>query len=261
MTNSDTIANILGTIGTVLWCIQLSPQIYYLWKHKDATGFPPIFMFLWAASGVPFSIYFIGSDSYIPMQIQPTMFTALCFIAWLQSMHYPPYSYPQRKWITYGIIFIVIALACELGFGIPLKKVYKNGTHWPMLIFGILASILLVMGLVPPYVELAKRQGHVVGINFFFLAMDSAGAYFSMASNCVGKIDIMAMILYLLVIVMELGIFTSQLVWWLRFKAFKKKPISDQESGISGTTQSNHDEIETDMELVSISKQIEIEPK
>lgn len=224
MSDAD-IANILGTIGTVLWCIQLSPQIYFLWKKKDATGFPPIFMFLWAASGIPFSIYFVGSDSYIPMQVQPQMFTLLCSIAWIQSMYYPPYSYPKRKCIGYAVAFYAISLACELGFGITLKKVYLNGTHWPMLVFGIIASILLVAGLVPPYFELAKRQGQVVGINFFFLAMDSSGAIFSMASNCVDKIDIMAMILYILVIVMEAGIFTSQLVWWLRIGRKQKNNI------------------------------------
>ncbi|KAF6014240.1 hypothetical protein HII13_000585 [Brettanomyces bruxellensis] len=46
-----------------------------------------------------------------------------------------------------------------------------------------------------------------------------------MASNCVDKIDIMAMILYILVIVMEAGIFTSQLVWWLRIGRKQKNNI------------------------------------
>ncbi|VEU24368.1 DEKNAAC105634 [Brettanomyces naardenensis] len=229
MTSPDVIANILGTIGTVLWCIQLTPQIYYLWKKKDATGFPPIFMFLWAVSGIPFSIYFVSSDSYIPLQIQPQLFTLLCSIAWVQSMYYPPYSYPKRKLVTYAVSFYTVALACELGFGIPLKKVYRDGTHWPMLVFGIIASVLLVLGLVPPYFELAKRQGRVVGINFFFLAMDSSGAIFSMASTCVSKIDIMAMILYILVIAMEAGIFLSQLIWLLRFRVFKETAVDDSD--------------------------------
>ncbi len=256
------LANILGTIGTVLWCIQLSPQIYFLRKKKDATGFPPIFMFLWAASGVPFSIYFVGSDSYIPMQVQPQMFTLLCSIAWIQSMYYPPYSYPKRKWICYAVTFYTVSLACELGFGIPLKKVYLNGTHWPMLVFGIIASILLVAGLVPPYFELAKRHGQVVGINFFFLAMDSSGAIFSTASNCVDKIDVMAMILYILVIVMEAGIFTSQLVWWIRIGRKQKKILEDNKATNEneGENSSQEDLNSIDLESqASLSKSLELQ--
>lgn len=229
MTNNATVSNVLGTIGTVLWCIQLTPQIYFLWKKKDATGFPPSFMFLWCLSGVPFAIYFITSDSYIPMQVQPTLFTILCSIAWIQSMYYPPYSYPKKKYIGYAVAFYTFALASELGFGIPLKKVYANGTHWPTLVFGIIASIVLALGLVPPYIELFKRHGQVVGINFVFLMLDSSGAIFSMASNCVGTIDVMGMILYVVIIVMEFGIFLSQFIWWLRIGRKQKKENDDIE--------------------------------
>lgn len=84
-----------------------------------------------------------------------------------------------------------------------------------MLVIGIIASILLALGLVPPYFELAKRKGRVVGINFFFLAMDSFGALFSMISIIVGTMDIMSMVLYAIVLAMEIGIFLSQVGWYL----------------------------------------------
>ena len=41
-------ANVLGTIGTVFWCIQLVPQIWYNWKQKKTDGLPGLMMFLWA---------------------------------------------------------------------------------------------------------------------------------------------------------------------------------------------------------------------
>lgn len=41
-------ANILGTIGTVFWCIQLVPQIWYNWRQKKTDGLPGSMMFLWA---------------------------------------------------------------------------------------------------------------------------------------------------------------------------------------------------------------------
>ena len=41
-------ANVLGTIGTVFWCVQLLPQIWYNWKQKKTDGLPGLMMFLWA---------------------------------------------------------------------------------------------------------------------------------------------------------------------------------------------------------------------
>ncbi|KAI4271280.1 MAG: hypothetical protein L6R38_006896, partial [Xanthoria sp. 2 TBL-2021] len=52
-------ANVLGTIGTVFWCIQLIPQIWYNWKQKKTDGLPGLMMFLWAVSAVPFGVYAI----------------------------------------------------------------------------------------------------------------------------------------------------------------------------------------------------------
>lgn len=46
-------SNVLGTIGTVLWCIQLIPQIWYNWKRKKTDGFPATMMFLWASCMSP----------------------------------------------------------------------------------------------------------------------------------------------------------------------------------------------------------------
>ena len=48
-------ANVLGTIGTVFWCIQLVPQIWHNWKNKKTDGLPPSMMFLWGAC-----MYFFG---------------------------------------------------------------------------------------------------------------------------------------------------------------------------------------------------------
>ncbi|CDK24167.1 unnamed protein product [Kuraishia capsulata CBS 1993] len=222
MTNNATVSNVLGTIGTVLWCIQLSPQIYTNWKRKDTTGLPPIFMFLWAASGIPFSIYFTMKNSYIPMQVQPQMFTLLCTITWAQCLYYPPCSCPRKRVMIYVGSFLLISLGMEFGFIFWLKPVYRHGTHWPSLVFGILASIVLAAGLLPPYFELAKRKGRVVGINFFFLSMDCSGAVFSMCSVLVGTIDVMGMVLYAVIIVMEVGIFISHSIWYVRFRVLKK---------------------------------------
>lgn len=45
-----TAADVLGTIGTALWSIQLIPQIWYNWTKKNTEGLPASMMFIWALS-------------------------------------------------------------------------------------------------------------------------------------------------------------------------------------------------------------------
>jgi uncharacterized protein with PQ loop repeat len=47
--NVTVASNVLGTIGTVLWCIQLIPQIWYNYRRKKTDGFPAAMMLLWAS--------------------------------------------------------------------------------------------------------------------------------------------------------------------------------------------------------------------
>lgn len=212
---NEVAVNVLGTIGTVLWCVQLVPQVIRNFIKKNCEGLPPLMMFLWAASGIPFSIYFIGSEGSIPLQIQPQLFTFFSLITWAQALYFPPVQMQKIKVLILVSSFVLISVGLEVGFILWLKPVYEHGTHWPMLVFGIIASVLLGLGLIPPYFELAKRKGRVVGINFFFLGMDTAGAVFSLISIIVGTIDGMSMALYITVIALETGIYTSQIIWYL----------------------------------------------
>lgn len=217
--------NVLATAGTIFWCVQLIPQIIRNFKVKNCEGMPPIMLFLWAAAGVPFSIYFVGIDGSIPLRIQPQLFTFLCAFGWVQCLYYPPVKLPLRKIILYAGSFTVISIAMEIGFILWLRPVYRHGTHWPMLIFGIIASILIAVGLFPPYFELAKRKGRVVGINFVFIFLDSMGALLSMLSILVGTFDAMSMVLYVIVLVLEIGIFMSHIIWWLRLGRRAGEPL------------------------------------
>lgn len=42
---------------------------------------------------------------------------------------------------------------------------YRRGVEWPMMMMAITASVILALGLIPPYFELAKRNGRVIGIS------------------------------------------------------------------------------------------------
>lgn len=128
--------------------------------------------------------------------------------------------------------FLVCAAALEGGFISFLRPLYDRGTTWPTLIFGILASVLLALGLLPPYFELAKRQGRVVGIHFAFLAIDMSGALFSALSVVVGNMDVMGIVLYCVCVALEVGIFLSHFIWCCRFKWFTDNPVVDEEKQI-----------------------------
>ncbi|KAI5960937.1 uncharacterized protein KGF55_004204 [Candida pseudojiufengensis] len=209
--------NVLGALGAVLWSVQLIPQIVRNYKVKDCTGLPPLMMFLWAVSGVPFSIYFLGIDGSIPLRIQPQLFTFFCLITWFQTLYYPPHHVSRKKLLLCISAFVLVSVGLELGLVFGLRPLHRRGITWPMLIIGVIASVLLALGLIPPYFELGKRKGRVIGINFIFLSMDSLGAIVSMLSVIVGKMDVMSCVLYAVVLALELGIFTSHIIWYVRF--------------------------------------------
>lgn len=177
-------------------------------------------MFLWVISGIPFAIFFLILDTNIILQIQPHLFTFFCGVGFVQSCYYPPVSMSKVKIIAITLGIIAVDIASEVGFVLWLRPLHARGIEWPAMIFGIMASVLLAIGLLPPYFELAKRQGQVVGINFVFIALDSLGAYFSIASVCVGEMDILSIVLYAVIAVLELGIVISHVIWLCRFKWF-----------------------------------------
>lgn len=95
------------------------------------------------------------------------------------------------------------------------KEPYSRGVEWPMLLIGIVASILLAAGIVPIYVEIWKRGGRVIGISGFnitshflymltrldwaFLSIDWLGGLFSLlALTQQGTFDTIGGVMYIL---------------------------------------------------------------
>lgn len=74
-----------------------------------------------------------------------------------------------------------------------------------MYVVGSIAAFILILGIIPPYPEIWKRRGRVVGISedrqtvflvmadvdldFLFLAMDSLGADFSLCALGIYRIS------------------------------------------------------------------------
>jgi len=125
--NIPVAASVLGTIGTVLWCIQLLPQIWYNWRRKKTEGLPGLMMFLWAASAVPFGVYTVVQNFNIPLQIQPQIFCALSLVSWTQTLIYNDH---WKTWkatllgagvgVVLGGLELMLILTLRVGYPLPL---------------------------------------------------------------------------------------------------------------------------------------------
>ena len=119
-THSPLDATVLGTIGTVLWCVQLIPQIWQNWRTKCTEGLPISMMILWSAGGPPLGVYCVVQNFNIPVQVQPQVFTALTLVINAQILIY------YHKWSTWRATALMGGLAVFLGgFELVLILVLK----------------------------------------------------------------------------------------------------------------------------------------
>ncbi|KAJ5992725.1 hypothetical protein N7451_008449 [Penicillium sp. IBT 35674x] len=213
-------SNVLGTIGTVLWCVQLIPQIWYNWRRKKTDGFPAAMMFLWASCSVPMGAYLILQQVNIPLQVQPQIFGFFSLVSWCQVLYY-----------NHRLKATLLCLGCSALFGglealliLTLRIPYNKGVTWPDIVVGVVATIFLAGGLLPPYFELWKRDGRVIGFNWVFLSIDTLGGLFSLfALAAQGSFDILGGVMYILVVVLEGGIYISHIVWRIRYRKLRKE--------------------------------------
>ncbi|RMZ69584.1 pq loop repeat [Pyrenophora seminiperda CCB06] len=169
-------------------------------------------------SGVPFGVYAIVQNFNFALKFQPQAFASLTLIAWGQTLYY------QNKWRAWTATVATIALAASFGIMeliliLTLRGPYERGVEWPMMLMAILASVIQVIGLIPPYFELAKRNGRVIGIDFWFLTIDYAGAFFSLMAQW---FDALGASLYIACMVLETGIFASQAIWLWRVRHIRR---------------------------------------
>ncbi|ANB11176.1 hypothetical protein AWJ20_3978 [Sugiyamaella lignohabitans] len=130
----------------------------------------------------------------------------------------------KKRATVYFVSTLAVFAGIEAGCIIPFTRLYEKGIEWPTTLVGIIAAVLLGVGLLPPYWEIYKRGGQVVGINFIFLTIDSGGALFSTLSLVFqkGSLDILGCVLYIVILVLEGGIFLSQAIWLLRTRIVRR---------------------------------------
>ena len=73
MVVNSTAENALGTVGAVLWCVQLLPQILKSWRAKSTSGLSPWLMLTWTVSMGLLATYNITQRLSIPLHVQPEL--------------------------------------------------------------------------------------------------------------------------------------------------------------------------------------------
>jgi len=194
--------NVLGTIGTVCWMIQLLPQIWKSYREKSTEGLSEYIGLLWGISGAVLGVYVIVEDLNIPLIIQPQVLSVLCIISWAQCQYYEK-KRSLRTCVFWLISIVTLLGGFEAGMVFAIRPAYHNGNIRPVQFFGIFSSVLLSAALFPQYYQIYKHR-EVIGISILFMAIDLLGGVFSDLSLVFKpKFDVIAGVAYSLVVVLD----------------------------------------------------------
>jgi hypothetical protein len=125
---------------------------------------------------------------------------------------------------------------------------YSDGTHWPLTVLGAWACALISFGLILPYYEAYKAGWRFIGLSFRFIAIDFAGALFSLVSLATQhKWDKFGGATYIIVMILEIGLVVIQLRWiWLNRMTIRAARAEgktfDEYIAVKETKQKMHDE-------------------
>ncbi|KZV63180.1 PQ-loop-domain-containing protein [Peniophora sp. CONT] len=244
MPTNHAVENVFGTIGTICWTVQLIPQLWKSYRSKSTEGLSPSLVLIWGLSGIPLGTYSVIQNLNIPLIVQPQLFGILCIFSWSQCMYYGDKK--PLGWCA-GVLTVLLTVYCvlELGFIYAVLEPYQRGEDAAkrgVQFFGIFASVMIAMGLLPQYYEIYKRR-EVVGISLIFMSVDIAGGIFNDLSLVFkGEFDIIASITYTLVVVMDAAIVLAALI--LNPIARKRRARLDVEAQSEETSSlSTHGEV------------------
>ncbi|KAG9018699.1 hypothetical protein FRB90_010467 [Tulasnella sp. 427] len=222
--------NVLGTIGTICWTIQVIPQVIKSYREKSTEGLSAWLMFLWAFSGLFLGVYVVVRDINIPLILQPELFTALAALSWAQCLYYG-----QKKSKLLVALSYLSFMSLFAGIQVGLVFAFRASPNERALqAFGILSAVIISLGLVPQYVEIWKRKELMrgpTGISMLFMAVDMGGGLFSCLSLVFKpKFDGVAAATYLAVVILDGVIVIAALILNPRAKKRRERQVSDPET-------------------------------
>ncbi|OOO05019.1 peptidase M36 fungalysin [Aspergillus oryzae] len=173
-------ANVFGTLGAVLWSLQLLPQIWKNWRRHDSESLSAAFFLSWAMAGVPLGVYNISDNFNIALQVQPNILISLSLLTWSQCKYY------RDKWNLKKILPVAIVLGAvlggvEAGLVFALRVAYRRGERWPSTLMAILSAVLLAAGVLRHYVDMFRTRSDA-GLSLRFALLDASGDVASILS-------------------------------------------------------------------------------
>ncbi|KAF7310086.1 hypothetical protein MIND_00381900 [Mycena indigotica] len=199
--------NVLGTMGTVCWTIQMIPQIWKSWRTKSTQGLSHWLVLVWGCAASFLGAYTIILELNIPLIVQPQLFGFLALVSWGQCQYYGNAQPKRRKRaILLALVVMLLVGALEVMLVFAVGPSYRNNTESgkrAVQFLGIISSVLISLALIPQYGEIYRLK-EVVGISIAFMVVDALGGVFSDLSLVFrDKFDVIAAITYSLVVVLD----------------------------------------------------------
>lgn len=165
---------VFGYLGLAAWSIQLIPQVIHSYRRKSAAGVSPYMMGIWYIGSIMFLAYLILQRFPLPVILQPCSFSILSLICTFQYFIYE-LKFSNKK--LYSLLAVTLLLSGGLFalFYLPTRQAYLNHIEWPLLVVGLIPTVLFSCAYLAQYYELFKT-GNPDGLNKTFLKIDSLGA-------------------------------------------------------------------------------------
>ncbi|KAF4844126.1 hypotheticall protein [Colletotrichum siamense] len=173
-------ANAFGTLGAVLWSLQLLPQIWKNWRRHDSQSLSSTFFLSWAFAGVPLGVYNIADDFNIALQIQPNILIFLSLWTWSQCKYYGD-NWSIKKLVPFVTGLAIVLAGAEYGLVYALRLARERGNDWPSMLMAIVAASLLAGGVLRHYVQMLRTRSDA-GVSLKFATLDLSGDVASLLS-------------------------------------------------------------------------------
>ncbi|GAA6047950.1 hypothetical protein JCM3770_006439 [Rhodotorula araucariae] len=212
MTVRYTLEQVFGWLGTILWCIQLLPQVWLNYRRKTTKGLAPLLYITWTLSGACLGIFAIVENISIPIIVQPHCYGSLCAVIFCQMLYYDK----KCRWfnaVGAFAAYAAVAAGFEVGMIYASRFVeHRHHSNGLTMLWGISSDIFLGAGFIPQFIEIWQAR-EVYGISYMFLFLDSLGAVFSIMSLAFKhEFDAIAFAGFAVVLVAEIVIFILALV-------------------------------------------------
>ncbi|KAF7356190.1 PQ-loop-domain-containing protein [Mycena venus] len=173
--------NVFGTMGTICWTVQVTPQVWKTWREKSTEGLSPWLVLTWGISTAFLGAYTIILDLSIPLVLEPHFFGFLCLVSWGQVL-----PILRRQALIHHIHRTRTRRharhrrprsGARPRRAPRVRRGQRARAARATDFFGLFGSALIGLGLAPQYVEIWRRR-EVVGISRVLLVLDMLGGVF-----------------------------------------------------------------------------------